>query len=468
MSAERLYHRAPVWLQTAAVNAYALRIHFERYGSPFRRLMSTWEVSQWWDEERLRDFQDARLREIIGSAYEKVPFYRERFDEYGIDPRKISGVEDLHQLPVLTRDDVRRSGNALLAQGRNTRTVHGHTSGTTGSPLGIWYDRNTCVANNAADWRQKRWGGMTRADWCGLLLGRVVVPPAQSKPPFWRANYLHKQLWFSSFHMNEENLEAYVREIRRRGLRFLEGYPSTLFILARYMTRKGTTVPLHSVFTSSETLHEVQRDTITEAFECPIYDFYGLAERVIFAGECDQHTGKHTFDEFGVTEIVDREGKPLPPGARGWLVGTSLWNETMPLIRYRTTDMSAWIAGPCACGRGLRRIADVTTKAEDIVVNANGHLISPSVLTHPFKPLDQIVKSQIIQDAIDHLQIKLVTTASFSAEDRDTLASGLRQRVGESMMIDIEIVDDIPPEPSGKFRWVISKVGHECAVPWES
>ena len=140
----------------------------------------------------------------------------------------------------------------------------------------------------------------------------------------------------------------------------------------------------------------------------------------------------------------------------------------MPMIRYRTADVSAISTDACSCGRSLRRIRTVTTKAEDIVVTPDGRMVSPSVLTHPFKPLDQIVKSQIVQDRLDHLIVKLVPSAEFTPEEERSLVRSLRERLGPGMTIDVRLVDDIPREPSGKYRWVISHVDHSCAVPWES
>jgi phenylacetate-CoA ligase len=262
-------------------------------------------------------------------------------------------------------------------------------------------------------------------------------------------------------------LPLYIAEIRRRGIRFLDGYPSTIYILANFLQRHGETLPLQAVFTSSETLHMVQREAFQTAFNCPVYDFYGHAERVIFAGECDQHGGKHLFDEYGVAEILADDGSPVADGMPGMLTGTTLWNRGMPLIRYRTGDLSARSPVPCACGRGLARLADIATKAEDIVVTLDGRYVSPSVLTHPFKPFDQLLKSQIIQDAPDHVLVKLVPSSAFGDEQRAELTAGLQMRLGDGMRIDTMIVDDIPAEKSGKFRWVISKVSHGCQVDWE-
>lgn len=465
LNEEALYRRAPAWLQTVLLNAHALRIQRERYGPAFDELERAWGESEWWEPARIREFQDRRVRAMVRWAAERVPFYGERYAEHGVTVSQVQGVADLARLPLLTKEDVRGAGDRLLATGMGP-LLHGHTSGTTGSPLSLWYDREMAVTNNVADWRQKRWAGMGRDAWCGMFLGRVVVPTSAERPPFWRANHVHRQLWFSSFHMSEANLDLYVREIRDRGLAFLEGYPSTLFILARHLLRRGERLPLRAAFTSSETLHDVQREAIGEAFACPIFDFYGLAERTIFAGECERHDGKHLFDEYGVTELVDDDGQPVADGAMGWLTGTSLWNRGMPLIRYRTGDLSTRRTEACACGRGLGRIADVATKAEDIVVTPDGRFVSPSVLTHPFKPFDQLLKSQIIQDAPDHLLVKLVPGATFTDAHRAALVAGLRERVGPAMRIDVEILDDIPPERSGKFRWVVSTVPHGCAVSW--
>lgn len=456
-----------MWAQTLLLNAHALRIQRERYGRAFRDLQAEWDASQFWKPERMRSWQDERVRKLVRFAYERVPYYRRSFDAHGVSPNAIHGVEDLPRLPILTKEDVRAAGAELLAEGMHDQLVHGHTSGTTGSPLSLMYDRGMCVANNVADWRQKQWAGLHLGTWHALILGRVVVPTNQRQPPYWRANHVHRQLWMSAFHMSDERLPLYADELRRRGVRFLEGYPSTLYILARHLLRAGTTLPMHAAFTSSETLLPIQREAISKAFECEVFDFYGLAERVLFAAECEQHDGKHVFEEYGVTEVVDDSGAPVRDGQPGWLVGTSLWNFGMPLIRYRTSDISSRIAQPCACGRGLGRIAAVTTKAEDIIVTPDGRFISPSVLTHPFKPFDQLVKSQIVQDESDHVLVKLVPSASFTDEHRDKLVAGLRERLGTAMRISVDVVQDIPAERSGKFRWIISRVPHECGVSWE-
>jgi phenylacetate-CoA ligase len=466
LSLETLYQRAPSWAQHLFLNAYGAGIAWHRYGRAYRRALQECLERDDWPADRMRRYQDDRIRAVIRTAYAATAHYREIMDGLGIRPEGIRSVSDLRQLPILEKGTVRDEGARLMSSPRpRPGWVHGHTSGTTGTPMGLWYDRATCVITNAVDRRQKIWGGMGRADWIGMFLGRVVVP-VKSGAPYWRANHVQRQVWFSSFHMSDAALPSYVEEIRRKRLQYIEGYPSTLFILAQHLLERGQKVPMKGVFSSSETLHRIQREAITEAFDCDLFDFYGHAERTIFAAECEAHSGRHLAEDFGFVEVVNAQGQQVAPGETGYLVGTSLHNQAMPLIRYRTGDLSSIQEEPCPCGRSARRIADVTTKAEDIVVTPDCRLISPSILTHPFKPFEGVLKSQIVQEQLDFVRVRLVLAESFSTTDRERLIAGIQARLGGDVRIAVEEVEAIPPEPSGKFRWVVSRVDHSRLFNW--
>lgn len=465
--AQWTYARVPAALQNVFLNAYAWRIKRHRYGAPYHRAVAECLDRERWPVERLRDYQVDRLRAILRAAGDSS-WYRERIARAGLRPEALRDPTDLRALPLLTKPDVRDHLGELLTRPRPARGwLKGVTSGTTGSPLGVWYDRQMCIVNNAVDRRQHLWGGATDDDWIGLLLGRVIVPPEVRRAPYWRVNHVLRQVWFSSFHLSDETLPLYVAEIRRRGLRYLEGYPSTLYVVARYLARRGETLPLRATFSSSETVLDVQRETIEQVFQCRLFDYYGLAERMVYAGECEAHQGKHIAEDFGYVEIVGDDGQPVPDGQPGYIVGTSLHNTATPMIRYRTSDVSAFVVEPCPCGRPFRRLRNVTTKAEDFVVTPDGRLISPSVLTHPFKPLHGIAESQVVQDRPDRLLIKLVPTAKISEQEIARLIAAMRERVGPAMHIDVEQVSAIPRERSGKLRWVISTVDHAYRLKWD-
>ena len=258
--------------------------------------------------------------------------------------------------------------------------------------------------------------------------------------------------------MNAKNLEHYIDKLSAFQPAAIEGYPSTVYILARHLESKGKVLPIRAVFTSSETLHSFQRETIERAFNCKIFDYYGMAERVVFATECQAHSGRHLNFEYGLTEIVDENGVGIADGENGIVVSTSLQNFGMPLIRYKTSDMSHIQASVCKCGRQMPLLAEVTTKAEDIVTRPDGTMISPSILTHPFKPMYNIEESQIIQEDLTHITIKIVKRSGYTEKDSKILLEKFQERVGSDIIINLDFVDSIARTKSGKFRWVISKV----------
>lgn len=459
---KRLYDLAPAAVQNQLLSLFAMRLERQRYKGRFPEFRALLEESQWWTRERMQQYQDERLRGIVRHAYDHVPYYRELFDKHGVHPGKFAGREDLHRIPVLTRETVKARIKDLISTAYPAgKRMEGHTSGTTGSPLTMFYSADMMTMNYAVFDRQYRWAQMRMevgGDRIAMLRGNVVVPLQQTKPPFWRYNRHFNQLLLSSFHLKPDNLPHYFQALREFNPRVFDGYPSSLYVVAKSLLNRGEKLPLHAVITSSETLYDFQREAIEAAFQCRVFDYYAAAERVVFSVECDHHQGHHLCEEYGITEILDDDNQPMPAGTEGFVTGTTLHNEAMPLIRYRMSDRGAMKTTSCSCGRPLPLMEDVTTKAEDLLRLKDGRMIPPSVLTHPFKPLDCIEASQLVQTDLDRLVIRLVPRLEYGEKHADHLRRELKARLGEDMRIDIELTDQLPRTASGKFKWVISKV----------
>jgi phenylacetate-CoA ligase len=456
---EKIYHRSPGPLQTLFLNLKAAELYFERYGKKFRRVFEEFEKNQWRSRAELENYQDERLRQTVRHAYDTVPYYSERMRSLKVHPDDIKTRADLPKLPILSKEDIRNNSSRLLSTTYPKVLLrHGHTSGTTGSPLDFHYDIHTCVVHHAADWRYKGVAGLKHGQPYASLLGRVVVPVGQKNPPFWRWNYINNQLFLSSFHLQKENLPYYFEQLRSSGIQAIEAYPSTAYILALYLLETQQIFPLKCIFTSSETLFDYQREAIERAFACKIFDAYGMAERSVFATECELHAGHHLNSDYGITEFVDAKGNPATTGEMATIVATSLHNRAMPFIRYATSDASALMAESCPCGRGFPLMDSVTTKNEAIVTLPDGRLISPSVLTHPFKPMHNIAESQIIQERTDELLVKIVKREAYTAADEAVLIAGFHERLGHNIKIQISYVDAIPRTANAKFKWVISRI----------
>jgi phenylacetate-CoA ligase len=459
---KRLYDLTPGPVQNFLLSSFSAHLERERYGGRFPEFRALLSESQWWDAERMGAWQDERLRAIVSHAHEHVPYYRELFDKHGIDPAKFRGREDLGRIPVLTRDTVKRRAEELKSRRPADRKLsEGHTSGTTGSPLSVYYGPDMIHMNYAVMDRQYDWAGAKLGgdgDRAAVVRGNVIVPLTQKQAPFWRHNRNLNQLIMSSFHLTSDNLTSYFAALREFKPSVIDGYPSSLYVLAKTLLNRGETLPMKAAITSSETLYDFQRAAIEQAFGCRVFDYYAAAERVVFAVECDRHEGHHLCAEYGITEFVDDDGIAVPRGQEGFMTGTSLHNTGMPLIRYRTTDRTALKTHSCSCGRPLPLMEDVTTKAEDLLRLRDGRMIPPSVLTHPFKPLDCIEASQIVQTDLDRILIRLIPRPEYTPRHAEQLVSDLKKRLGDDMRIDIELVESMPRTARGKFKWVISQV----------
>lgn len=456
------YRACPSWVQDALLTAYGARIARERFGGRYREYVRLLSDTERLSRADLEAYQAERLRLVVSHAYETVPYYRRRFDEHGVKPGDVRGRSDLHKLPLLTRDDVRVHFEDLRSRALPRRALRtGHTSGTTGTPLTVGYDRDTVCLTYAVFDRHYRWAGLTfgrGGDRIAVLRGNVIVPLTERRPPFWRHNRWQNQLLLSSFHLSPANLPAYLDELERFAPAAVDGYPSTLFVLAKYLQREGRFFPVRAAISSSETLFDFQREVIEERFRCRVFDYYALAERVAFSHECERHAGHHLAMEYALSEVVDGAGRPVPAGVTGRLVGTTLHNLAMPLIRYVTTDMTSLRDAPCPCGRGHVMMEDVTTKAEDLLTLKDGRLISPSVLTHPFKPLDCIEGSQIVQTSPERVVVRIVPRPTYTSGHSERLVRELEERLGAGVLIEVQMVDRLETSANGKFKWVISEV----------
>lgn len=461
-TAAAIYRLAPVWAQNLLLSGYSALLTRERYGGRYAELREWLATTERYSRGDLMALQDEHLRGIVAHAYDTVPYYRRRFDEIKLVPADIRSQADLPKIPLLTRDDVRAHFDELCSTSVSRRSLKtGHTSGTTGTPLTVGYDAQTiwmtyAVFDRHYDWAECRMGrGGNRI---AVARGNVIVPLTQRQPPFWRFSAPQNQLLLSSFHLSKDNLPLYFEALRTYQPEVLDGYPSTLYILAKYLLSRGETFPLRAAVTSSETLYDFQREAIEQAFACRVFDYFALAERTVFSGECAKHEGHHVAMEYGLAEVVTPDGHPVADGVTGILVGTSLHNRAMPLIRYVTNDMSALKPQACSCGRELQLMDDVTTKAEDILTLADGRLISPSVLTHPFKPLTCIQGSQIVQTAPDAITVRIVPGDGYTLAHSAHLIAELGARLGRDVTVSVVMVDALDQKKNGKFKWVISHV----------
>ena len=197
------------------------------------------------------------------------------------------------------------------------------------------------------------------------LRGEIVCPSVKQEPPFWRYNTFSKELIMSSYHLSDENMKFYVAEIRKYKPYDLYAYPSSTYLFANFCKRYGIDLKFSCVFTSSEMLLEYQKDEIENTFGCKVYDWYGSAERVAGIGHCE-HGAYHEISDYSIIEYL-----PVNDGQYE-IIGTTIHNDVMPLIRYKVGDIIELDDTKCDCGRNFRKIKKILGRNDDFIVLKDG------------------------------------------------------------------------------------------------
>lgn len=411
-----------------------------------------------WDVGRVDALRDKLLHRTLQVAQKRLRAYAR------IEPR-VSENEIVpflkNHYPIVTKTELLEQRQLYYPHGGRSFpwTVKGKTSGTTGTPLEVFRSMDSVLWESSFIKRHWNWSGFKDGMKRATLRGDDVVPLEQDKPPFWIHNRFNNQLLLSSRHLKPGNIGYLVEALQRFQPYILQAYPSTAFVLAEHLARQNTKLNIPFVFTGSEILYSYQRELI-EANVGRIMDFYGMAERVAFASECEQG-GLHVNTDYSFVEIVDDAGEPTAD--YGYVVGTTFHNLLMPLIRYRLSDRTKWKPGVCSCGRPYPMIESITGKFEDTIYGNAGNPVSPSIVTFAFKGVHNIACSQVAQVAPGAWEVRVVPMEGYSDADGQQVARNIHSMVDADIIVRIKIVPDLPRTSAGKFRWVVneSKVAAE-------
>lgn len=429
-----------------------------RFSAEYDQLVEQIVSREGWTAEQFRVHQSRQLREVVELATTRVPHYREMFAKTGVVWRDIRTPEDLPRLPILDKAAVRAEPLRFLDETLDRRKLAlMHTSGTTGTPLDIYRSSGQqATAFAYLDARLHRQAGLRRRGNRSVSIGgSLVTAPGRTKPPFWVLNRRWQQLYMSSYHLSEANLPAYVQGLREFGPDYIEGYPSSVYAVARHIVDHGLApVPMRAAFTTAETLFDYQRQAIAQAFGCRTYNQYGCGEMCLFAAECEAGS-MHLSPEVGIVEIVDDAGQPLPAGQVGQVVCTGLVNRVQPFFRYRLGDLASLSATPCTCGKGMPVLERIEGRIDAVLVTRDGRRVGR--LDPVFKGARGIAEAQIVQDDYDAFRIRIVPSSQYTDADGKAVVASLMERVGQAN-VRVEIVRQIERTAAGKFLAVVSNL----------
>lgn len=429
------------------------------------RVRRALETSQWWSRTDLEALQLQRLRALLRRAARDVPYYRELFRNIGFDVADLTSLHVLRRLPFLSKALIRNHIEALKSE-RAEGLERFNTGGSSGEPLVFFIGRERIGHDVAAKWRATRWWGVDIGDPEIVVWGSPIELGMQDRLRRWRDAVMRTEL-LPAFEMSEARLDEFLARIRRRRPRMLFGYPSALSLIGARAEKAGVCMDdlgIRVAFCTSERLYDHQRNTIERVFGCPVANGYGARDAGFIAHQCPLG-GMHITAEDVIVEIVDGRGEPVPLGSSGEIVVTHLATGEFPFIRYRTGDVAALQPSPCACGRGLPLLKDVQGRATDFVVAQDGTVMHGLALIYILRDLPEVAAFRIVQESLELTRVELVPAPGYGPPIAELIQRGLMARLGAGVRIVIEARDEIPPETSGKYRYVVSRIDAQEAVP---
>lgn len=428
---------------------YALRraVHFNPFAVGWARRSPPLEQLAA-DERAART--DAALRKTLEAAAQRIPAYqhlRGRIPARGL-PAFLADT-----LPVISKPDLQNGRDRYYPNGGHCRPWWGigKTSGTSGSPLEVFRSLKSMAMEQAVLLQHWQWAGFDIHDRQVVVRGDLVVPPDRSTPPFWFHDRAGHSLIISTRHLQRQHIPAIAQAIADFSPAWLRCYPSAGHELARLLRDAGITLRVRGVITGSEQVFPVQRDLMEATFGARLFAGYGMAERVVYAAQCE-HGRTHANLDYSHVEIVDDQGRATDQA--GFLVGTTFHNSVMPLLRYRLDDTARWDPAPCPCGRRYPVLADLQGRVEDQLIDLRGERINSAIITFAFKEARHIQRAQVAQTARDRWEVRVVPDAGYTDAVGSKLADDFTRLVSPHLNVAVRVVDRIDNMPSGKFKWV--------------
>jgi phenylacetate-CoA ligase len=414
--------------------------------------------------------QRARLTRLARHAHAHVPWYRTALEQAGVvSPAGEVALEHWTNLPILTKDVLRAEADRLQAIDGHPRATYWNTSGgSTGEPVRLLQDQRFRDVVRAVAILFNRWVGYRFGDPLIKIWGseRDLFEGGESRRTR-IVRWLRNEHWFNAFRMSPAQMRECLDEIDRLRPVLVLGYVESLVDLARVILQEGRSVHQpRAVMSAAGPLDADARTLIAQAFRAPVFDRYGSREVGDVACECDRHGGLHVCVPTHLVEILRPDGQPAAPREWGELVITVLMNYSMPLLRFRIGDVSAWRGEPCSCGRAWPLLERVTGRVSDMFVRADGTHVHGEYFTHLFYSLPWVRKFQVVQETLELIQVHIlpIDNAGDPAvgfqTDLDDVRRKIRLVMGDGCAVGFSFPLSIEPAASGKFRYTISKVAH--------
>lgn len=460
---KKLIKNSPSFIRIPIRYMYGIIPLKYRLGKEFINTCNLLSKSQYWTKEQHEEYQIKQLKKLLIHSYNNVPYYHDLFNECGFNVEKFKYLDDINVIPFLTKDIVMKNTDNLLARNfRKKDFVYSSTGGTTGKQMKFYIQKDFSRAREWAfvstQWKRV---GYEYNKTKRIILRNDVLP----KNKLWIWDNAQNSLIVDTYHLTDENIKKIIDKLNKEKIEYIHTYPSAITVLCDFIrkTGYGLKYKLKAVLATSENIYNGQREYIESILDTRLFSFYGHSELCIFAGECEYSNKYHIFDEYGYTELIDKNGNVINElGTRGELVGTSFNNYVMPFIRYRTADFSQYSQDQnCNCERNYKLLDSVEGRwLQEMIITSKGNKISITALNMHSDIFDNVKNFQFYQDRPGICTINIVKKSSYTINDENIIRKELLKKFGNDVILKINYIDEIARTKGGKYRFLIQKINN--------
>ena len=402
----------------------------------------------------LKSEQLKKLKKSLIYSYENIPFYKKCFDQHEFNPYVFSNQSQLEVLPILTKDII----NDNIEMFKTIKPIYGCKVATTGGSTGTPFAYKMSVKNRQLGLAMlfQGWGlgGYNLGDPVAILGGGSLVSNKLTLIERLKSYFLNLYK-FTTYGINNNDFNDYYQKILHIKPFFLRGYPSAIFLFAEYFQNNNLKpgFKLKAIFTTSEMLFPKQRLLIEKVFNCSVFDTYGVNDGAINAFECSNNNGFHIDSERGLMEVVDEQGIGIID-KQGKILGTTLEEKCMPLIRYDTGDLGVIKDEYCLCGNEKLILKTLQGMSTDHL-KINGRIIGSPVLTILMGKTSS-TNYQIEQTSDNKIIINMVYKDKANIlSDQESITTSLKSKLGDFELA-FNIVDQIAVLKGKKYKFIIN------------
>ncbi len=437
----------------------AYPLHERLLKRPTFSYLAELERTQWLSRAEVEHLQLEKLHALLKAASRHCPWHAQRIRAAGLDLDHVPTFDDLRRLPTMTKADA-----IANVQGMVWRDVPGglfkyNTGGSSGQPLIFYFGRRRQASDAAGRMRARRWWGVEPGEREVYLWGAPVELNKTDRIKQLR-DRLFNQLVLNAFEMSPACMDAYCQAIQDYRPRCIYGYASSVALLAAHAHERGLKFrlpELRVVCTTGEPLYPHQRELIAGVFGVPVANEFGSRDIGFTAHETPEGQ-MLLMSESIILEVLDADGRPVAPGELGEAVMTGLESFAQPFIRYRTGDMVRLSPEPCRAGRGLHVIAEVLGRSTDFLVRADGTIMHALAGIYVLRAIEGVAEFKLVQHTVDRIEVQVVPGPGWNDFAKHQIVQGLKERLGPEVGVEVKLMDVIPPEASGKHRYVVSHV----------